>query len=499
MTHSNRSRSAGRTASHCLGLTLISLMLSAAPLAQAQSGPICSASALTTALASAVPGDRVRLGDCTISGSFTVGAGVRLVGTSTGTSIITSDSGAAITLQTAAATPHSSILRRVNIDSTGLFGVLVTGDGDGRLREVQIGVSRGAGVATEQTSFVKLRDVLVVGTVTDENALSIPLDPSPLNFPTHGVVAIEVDTLKFQSVFIQGFATFGALVVHQRPADSASPVTGVPANFRWEGGGASTNITAGLVLRGGRSTLVDVSLSQNALGQHPADNMVVGAGIADGAIVRTTRLTVDDNPGWGVFHEDAGFVRHQELSASRNDHAGLWYQNGPEVRVQNSTLTDNAFGGLVLLNTPIARVDGLDTLNNFTAVRSGGEAGDGVQAVGVSDLRLVNVNAIDNERGGVIIDVPIGLSFSEITRLDQVTVQGSGASFGFIAQQNGFPLPTSALVPPEVIRIGTVNINDAVFESSQIPVGVTGQAGIFPIPCFLPQSAGALSGGLDSI
>ncbi|MEM7446841.1 MAG: hypothetical protein AAF355_01210, partial [Myxococcota bacterium] len=113
--------------------------------------------------------------------------------------------------------------------------------------------------------------------------------------------------------------------------------------------------------------------------------------------------------------------------------------------------------------------------------------------------RLVNVNAIDNERGGVIIDVPIGLSLSEITRLDQVVVQGSGASFGFIAQQNNFPLPTSALVPPEVNRIGTVNINDAVFENSQIPVGIVGQAGIDPIPCFLPQSAGALSGGLDSI
>ncbi|MEM7448924.1 MAG: hypothetical protein AAF355_11855, partial [Myxococcota bacterium] len=373
-------------------LTLVGLALLGAPaqLAHAQQTEICSASALTTALASAVPGDRLLLGDCTISGSFTVGAGVRLVGTSTGTSIINSDSGAAITLQTSAASSNISLLRRVNIDSTGLFGVLVTGDGDGRLREVQIGVSRGAGVATEQTSFVKLRDVLVVGTINDQNALSVPLDPSPLNFPTHGVVAIEVDTLKFRNVFIQGFATFGALVVNQTSVDFASPVSGVRPNFRWQGGGSFSNITAGLVLRGGRSALIDVSLSQNALGQHPADNMVVGAGIADGAIVRTTRLTVDDNPGWGVFHEGAGFVRHRELSASRNDHAAVWYQNGAELKLKHSTVADNAFGGVIVSNTPIARLRYLNTLNNFTAVRSGGEAGDGVQAVGVSDLRLVN-------------------------------------------------------------------------------------------------------------
>ncbi len=182
------------------------LLLPRTPEANAAVG-ICSAFDVSKALASATPGTTVRLGSCTITGSFVVPAGVTLDGAGAKMVIQVVDGTTGVTLQPAPPPGNlPTTLKDVTIVSDGRFAVRTAGAGAVAVDNVNVNATRGIGIGAESTTALALNAVTATGPVTAATASTIPFDATALTTATHGIALVNVGAATLTNVNANGFA-----------------------------------------------------------------------------------------------------------------------------------------------------------------------------------------------------------------------------------------------------------------------------------------------------
>src|SRR5262249_51634579 len=131
--------------------------------ATACSGDLCDAQSLKSALASASPGQTVRMGACTISGSFEVKPDVTLAGKGKEVSrIVSVDSSAPIVLDPGTA---ATTLADLSVDSSARVAVRAKGQGGAAVMRVVITAQRGVAFGAENLEHLILDTVTAHGPV----------------------------------------------------------------------------------------------------------------------------------------------------------------------------------------------------------------------------------------------------------------------------------------------------------------------------------------------
>jgi hypothetical protein len=438
-------------------------------------GPICSAEALTAALAGASPGDTVRIGGCRIEGSFTVPAGVTLAGRGIGTTTVAWSGTDTPALRIGSGTA-AAVVTDLTVETDGSAGILARGDGAVEVRRVAVRATRGIAVGVEGFRSASLEDVRLDGPVTAANAASWPADVTSADTATHGLVAVRVADLSLVRFETHGFAGFGGLAV-----DAATD---------WRGGSASANLGVGLMLHGGSGTLEDVEVCGTFQGVRlvPAYGLV----FAGGADVSTARLEVCEGEGYGMLHDDVGAM-HVDLSAHDNGDAAIWIQRCPwfELSGADTLLERNRFAGVVVRESGNVIVRNATIDASALAIRTFAETGsvrvgDGVQVVRPTGIvSLESVSLANNERVGVLLDVT-SEQMADVN-FDAVTVSGMGTQYGVVAQGDAYADGWD----DGVTREGTTGVNDAAFST---PLGIAGSLAAGDMPAASVVEADGLAG-----
>jgi hypothetical protein len=404
---------------------------------------------LQAALDEAGAGDTVELGACTVSGTFTIPAGVVLAG----------EGGAVVRGSIAMA--DASSLRSVRVESSTI-GIEA---GAAAIEGVTVVAERGIGVRVRGASA--LAGVEISGPVTAENADSVRPMPSASETATHGLV-IESAEVTLDDVVVRGFAGFGAVL-------SASTVV-------WTGGGAIGNLGTGLFVSGGSAMLTDVEIAGTLSGVQPLP--AYGAVFTGGAAIASDGLSVHDNEAYGIL-QNASTSTHAGLAAESNRDVALWVQASDGFELSGSSrVAGNRIAGLVLVNASNVTVRDAAIDMTEEGTRIDGEVGtvevgDGILAVlpSTDTLRVENVTLTGNGRAGVLIDVPVGPIAGGV--FSGVTVDASGAAFGAIAQSPAGPIAGGAW-DTGITRRGAAAANDAALTGRLDIVGIVG-------PMFLPD------------
>ncbi len=417
---------------------------------------ICDATELDARLSSASPGDTIRLGECRVSGTFTVPSGVTLQGAGTGSSVLVAPAGERGVVLVPG--ESESVLRDMTIEASGLAGLFGTGAGSVMVERVEVLASAGTGVGFDDLDSVTLSDVSITGPLT--TASRLPSKPSPTKTALYGLVLRRVMNASLSKVDVRGFAAFGVLALD--------------SNVRWTEGSASQNRSVGLMMSGGSADLTGVEISETFAGGAllPPYSGVFSAG----ATVSTEELVVSNSEGHGLIH-DAVAAIHADLVATDNEKSAVWVQrvDGFELSGSGTRLLRNAFGAFVgrsSVNITIAdaRIDETRTSEGFA---------DGIHlvdsAVGLTLRRLTLTN---NERIGVLAD--IRGSSSERLVVEGVTVSGVGSQLGALVQDL-----TGAENLPGVVRNGESAGNDdlsagLVLEIIEADLGVSPEGAVGP-------------------
>lgn len=439
------------------GLVALSLACS---FSAACSGGDDACADLPGALAAASAGETVNLGACTVTGDIVVPEGVVVAGVGERTVLagsVTLDGGAG--------------LRALSVEATGPVGVAINGNGDpATLTEVRVTSATGVAIRADSRGAA-LTDVTLRGPVTPDNAPSVAPMPSAEDTATHGLLLTNAGTVEapvtIRGLVISGFARFGALFID--------------SHVVWEGGSSAENLGVGLMAEGGSVDISAVALDDNLQGIQPFP--AFGAVFTAGCDVQTVDLAIGGNEGYGALHDDAT-VSHENLVAADNADAALWAQATRDFALTGAStaLTGNRLAGLVLVDTSTAMVRdaSIDMSRNATRIEgeTGSiEVGDGVHAVvpSVSGLVFEGVTLTGNERAGMLLDIgdddPTGAVMD-------VTVDGSGASLGVIAQGPGGLVELGGW-DSDVTRLGATAANDAALEAALDVVGIVA-------PMFLP-------------
>lgn len=438
--------------------SFVGVALAAAVAACGGDADLCDAGELRDRLAKARPGDTVTIGACRVEGgSFVVPAGVTLAGKARADSVIAVPAGElGVTL-----TPGTPPARLVGltVESDGRAGVIAIGAGEVEVQGVTVRATKGIALGVESATRAALTDVALSGPVTADNAASVPLDPTPAETATHGLVLVRVTDAQLSNVTTSGFARFGALVVE--------------GNTSWTGGAASDNLATGLMIQAGVATLngIEVCRTMQGVTLIPPYGLVISAG----ADVETNALTVCDGDGLGLIQSGAR-GRHLDLVASGNGDSAVWVQQSDsfEMSGTGTSLTGNKFGGVVIVDSANVSIADAQIDDSQLATRIFGEVGsvqvgDGVQLLRSSNaVVLENVTLRTNQRVGILIDLNGG-STSGVA-LTGVTVSGTGEQLGAIAQ-NGDVLPGW---DSGVTREGDTAQNDSNLTSSLSVVGLVG-------------------------
>ena len=307
----------------------------------------CDADSLAAALAMADSQDAVGIGDCTITGSFTVPPGVTLTGQSQDKSTlqITSASGG-LTLEVAE--DETTVLRGLTIETDyGQAAVVGSGLGKGaiRLDDVTVEVTVGVGAAFSNIESLTLVDVTFQGPLALGELPSGT--PSLSTAAMVGLSVADVASAAFTNLVVSGFETEGIRVV-----DSVVDP--------WTGGNINGNAGRGAVIDGGSAHMTDVEACQTV--HHPEVVDLIGAGlvISGGATVTTDGLVSDDN-NYGTVHLDGAIVSHTELTSSRNQLAAMWVQDAATVDIvgPNHIFEDNVYRALYIIDSDDVSIENL--------------------------------------------------------------------------------------------------------------------------------------------
>ncbi len=341
------------------------------------------------------------------------------------------------------------------------------------LDNVTVRVQTGVAVRIEGIG-AHLSDVTLEGNVTADNASDVPPMPTSDEWPTHGLLLVDAGTsdapVVLDGVDASGFARFGALFRN--------------SHVDWHGGGASENLTVGMMALQGSANLEALSFERNYQGTQPYP--AYGAVFTQGVEVSTTDVHVSANEGYGLVHDDAT-AAHVDLVAMDNGDAAIWAQSSRSFMLagESSMLSGNLLAGVVLVDTPNAMIQDATIDTSRLATRIEGETGmvqvgDGVHAVvdSASGLVFDGLSLTNNERTGMLLDVGDGSVDGAVMN---VTVDGTGTSLGAIAQGPA-GLIDSGTWDAGITRLGATGANDAALESALDIVSLIG-------PMFLPAPA----------
>lgn len=428
-------------------------------------GGLCDPVELADALANAVPGDTVEIGDCTIAGSFTVPAGVILRGQSRETSKLLSVSRAPVLLLQPGAFPATRV-EHLSIDSNARFGIRFEGTGMIELRDVEVRATEGVAIAIRGANSARLIDVAIASEAISASSSS--------NVATHGLVVVNTVEAVLEQVRINGFGEVGALFVH--------------SNVRWNSGDADANRANGLIVEDGQAVLTDLSISRTIAKISPMRSWA--AVFNTGATIESSALTLQDNEAYGALHIGTAEVTHDALTATNNDNTPLWLTSVPNIRVTNSVFDRNQFAGIVahqtssftLANTTISNTRSVQRMLELDGPVT---IGDGLQLKeSTLDIEIDQLQLIDNEHAGMLIELGSG-STAGITIAQTTASVASATAFGAVAQ-NG------TIVPGWDANI-TRNFDPARDLTSGLPsVGAVG-------PCEFPTPTGLENRPLDML
>ena len=412
----------------------ISIILAAATmlLACCSDAPgICDGQQLQSTLDGARPGDIVTMGACTIEGTFEIPSGVTLEGADAASSIIKVLPGEIGLILSPG--PGHTYVRNLRVESrTGTAAILAEDIAQVSLHNVTLVADRGIGIGLERVDAADFLDVGVIGPIFAANANDLALaDQNAVTgdvTATHGVVFFDVGNAHLFDLTTNGFAKFGALFVN--------------SSIVWTGGDASANLGTGVMVDGGRASLIDIEINETLKGLRliPAYSAV----FANSADILTQRLIMRDNEGYGALHSEATAI-HLDAVVEGNGDAGMWVQNVSffEMAGPDTVLKRNKFGGVVAVNSSNVALSDvtIDSTElspwlldpeNFVMIGDGVHLDKTTQGVDLTRVKLV-----DNERVGLLIDIgsqelsSVDIEFNEV----EVAVAGvAGMPHGAILQ-----------------------------------------------------------------
>jgi hypothetical protein len=407
-------------------------------------GGICEADELTEALATAMSGDTIRIGECEVTGSFTVPAGTRLQGESRTESKVIGEEGLAVLRAEGAGQVE---IDNLSIRSPGRAAIYSSGEGERVFHELNIETTLGAGIAVEGSAYLSMNSVALTGPVTVANASAVPNNAVPASHATHGLILVGVHSANLDSVTISGFAGTGALFV-------TSTVT-------WQSGSSSDNLALGIGIESSDVTLNEVAACRTFQGSIllPAYGVVTRS-----STLTSDRLRLCENEGYGLLALNGRAVL-ANIDATNNDNAAVWAQNVRTLEL-SGTILRNSFAGLVLVETEEAIVHDASIGETISATRViegvPYQIGDGVQVVrSTAGTVLRDVTLEDNERTGVLFELA-GTTITAAS-LDRVSVSVATQTARGVVAQNG---PRDPAWDSGVTRVGTTKMLDegAIFE-----------------------------------
>ncbi len=431
---------------------------------------VSSAEALREALDGATSGTVVQLSAGTYAGSFTVPAGVRIVGA--GVELV--EIVAPTDLDALRVTGGADVATRVSglsIAIDGGMGVRAIG-GRVELVDVSIRGPRGAGAGVADADDVTLTRVRVEGPVTEASATSLPAVPTSDATLTHGIVLLRVTRAVLTDPEVRGTAHAGVLAVD--------------SGLLWTGGRVEGVLGSGAIAVGGTATIGGLTVDRvfRGVGLVPAYALALVGGA-----VATTDLVVTGSDDVGVFQSE-GSAEHDRVDLRGNAFGGLWTQLATVTEVRGGSLEGNGLVGVHALEVDELTLVDLaitGTLARTRVVGAGSlEVGDGIQVVRPTRATLGRLTLADSARVGLLADGGGG-SLAGVS-VSESTVSGTGAQLGAIAQNGEVASGWDAGMERDAVTTA----NDAAF------VGELGILGVVA-PTEVPTADALRSAGLDAV
>ncbi len=415
-------------------------LLAPAPPCVAGGGGICDASALRRALADAHTGDVVRVGNCRVTGSFSVPAGITLAGSGPDATVIVAPAGRPAVVVTPNDTP--TVVRCFAAEANGAAGVSFEGAGEARAEHLTIRVDTGIGLGATDLDRLSMHDLEVTGSVRADNAEDQPSEPTPDDAATIGIALAGVREAMAYGTSIRGFAEAGLHAMNTNLTLRATEIREVlPTNVRVVGGHTCVrDLTADHALQGTRLI--------------PAYGLVVaGGGRFVGADVSVTR-----SEGYAIL-VDGSSVELDALTLEGSANAGLWVQEGAEAQISDAHILDNHFAGVRACDASSISISSSEIRGTRNLTRIVGtmpvEIGAGVLLGSSAHVHLAGLEISDNDTVGLVVDLGAGA----IAEIDDVRVSGPDRGFGALAFDD-LGWVESGGWDDGVTREGTVAAND---------------------------------------
>lgn len=439
---------------------LLALALSVAIAACGEDEPsgLCARDDLQAALDAAAPGDTVRAGACRIDGPLVVPAGVTLAGAGVSETIVVAPAGDGARGITLVPGTPAAVARDLTVESSTGIGIAAVDDsGTGApsevgIEHVSVRITGGIGIGARSVGTLRLANVDVTGPFSATNADSLPPAAGPETGGALGLVLIDVGTTAaadLVDVTIAQAGPWGAIVDN--------------STIAWQGGSVSDVVGTGMLVQGGRATMLDATIERLHQGIQPLP--AYGLAITAGADVTTERLVVRQSDGVGLL-QNAATAAHVDLTSESGRFGGVWVQRSPSFAlVGTSRLTGNGLSALTLLEVADAHVSGaaIDaTVRRLSTFGERGtvEIGDGIQIVDPAGANVIeSVMLTANERVGLLVDVGSG-TLDRVTLRD-VIVDAPAAALGAIAQDAAGVVAPGSGWDSGVTRLGAAATGDA--------------------------------------
>lgn len=444
---------------------LLASALVALTLTACASGPNCADGSLAASLAAASRGQTVELGACSVSGSFTVPAGVTLRGQGAASSRIVA-SGLGVVLGAGAS------VTGLRIDHGAGHGIVAVSVDSVSVRDVEVHSTLGrAALGFADVGSVTLANVVATGPVADEAAAQLlPAHPSATDTCLYGVVLQRVTSATLTNVSASGFGAGGVV-------SSDSTLT-------WTGGTLAGNLTIGAWIDAGAATVTDVTIdgTLRGFGLAPPYGLAIGRG----ANVHTDGLAVTDtHQGFGILQDTSDAV-HMGMLCSGHDGGGVVVQRSASMTIGGgSMIVDNSFAGVVAIEASGVTIESTMVAHTALAARlltswGGAMIGDGIQLVHpAATTTLTDVALVGSGRVGLLADLGGG----DAALVDATNVSTSETAMFGCVMQNGTGIATAS---------GGLCARDATALAADLAPGALDVVGIV-MPTEIPAT-GALNG-----
>lgn len=343
--------------------------------------PVAAEEELLPALASACPGDTVRLAAATYTVDVDVPPGVTLAGagaTVVGTTRACLQAGG----------PQTAII------GVTLRGALSARSGPLKLAEVTVEAANGVGV-TLTDAEAEIETLTVLGLPLEAAA---PQAIDPVRTPVAGVL-VEGGTFAADGLRVEGTVGFGVVL---RGAEAT--LEDVTVERFWG---------TGVLVEGGQAALSEMQVLDGRTGSDVSLVRAFGVVASGGAALTTQTLQVQGVDGAGVLQVGATGA-HRQPTVRDNGGPGFWVQDAAGLgvaglSVTGGTLVANAGAGIalraagdvVISDTTIEVTAALLALDGIDPT----PVADGLQVTAPSGLlTLRGLQLLDNPRAGLLID-----------------------------------------------------------------------------------------------